>query len=96
LHEQRKVTRSVGAKAFEVEVVVAAAFNSKSNARAAEQAPLYEKAFAFAFAVDLDLDLNLNLNLGRSFNQKPTASPGKPIGTEVPPTQARKQSRRQG
>jgi hypothetical protein len=43
LHEQRKVTRSVGAKAFEVEVVVAAAaFNSKSNARAAEQAPLYE------------------------------------------------------
>jgi hypothetical protein len=43
-----KVTRSEGAKAFavevevEVEVAVAVAFNSKSNAGAAEQAPLYE------------------------------------------------------
>jgi hypothetical protein len=48
LHEQRKVTRSEGAKALAVEVEVAVAvavavvFDSKSNAGAAEQAPLYE------------------------------------------------------
>jgi hypothetical protein len=54
LHEQRKVTRSEGAKALAVEVevevevevavavAVAVVFDSKSNAGAAEQAPLYE------------------------------------------------------
>jgi hypothetical protein len=42
LHEQRKVTRSEGAKALVVEVAVA--FNNKqsNSTRAAEQAPLYE------------------------------------------------------
>jgi hypothetical protein len=40
------VTRSEGAKALAVEVAVefAVAFNSKSNARAAEQAPLLSLA----------------------------------------------------
>jgi hypothetical protein len=38
------VTRSEGAKAFAVAVAVAVAFNSKSNARAAEQAPLLSLA----------------------------------------------------
>jgi hypothetical protein len=44
LHKQRKVTRSEGAKAFAFAFAfsIAAAFNSKSNARAAEQAPLYK------------------------------------------------------
>jgi hypothetical protein len=44
LHEQRKVTRSEGAKALAVEVEIAVAFDDKQrkSRRAAEQAPLYE------------------------------------------------------
>jgi hypothetical protein len=41
LHKQRKVTRSAGAKAFAVEVVVAFD-NKQKHRRAAEQAPFYE------------------------------------------------------
>jgi hypothetical protein len=54
LHKQRKVTRSEGAKAFAFAFAfsIAAAFNSKSNARAAEQAPLYKVATPATTSMD--------------------------------------------
>jgi hypothetical protein len=42
LHKQRKVTRSVGAKALAVEVEVAFDNKQSNSTRAAEQAPLYK------------------------------------------------------